>query len=162
MEVGKHHCNPTAAFDRLHQAGVHVFEVQLCAQHRSHGTHDCNPTSAFDWLHQAGVHVFVSPTAPLTPLPCGGCNHAFQVPLWDSSMLTVLSAKLDFKNVDPSLVEPVKRCGGVAVMLPKFHCEIHPIELAWGRSKHSARKNCRHTIQCGPTLLRATRWPTTG
>lgn len=64
------------------------------------------------------------------------------------SKVAVLSAQLDFKNVDPSLVVLVKRCGGVAIMLPKFHCEINPIELVWGRSKHWVRKNCRCTIQC--------------
>lgn len=42
----------------------------------------------------------------------------------------------------------VRRCGGLALMLPKFHCEINPIELVWGRSKHWIRKHCKYTIQC--------------
>ncbi|CAN0258112.1 unnamed protein product, partial [Pylaiella littoralis] len=57
----------------------------------------------------------------------------------ESSMVAVLSAQLDFANVEPSLVKLVRRCGGFALMLPKFHCEINPIELVWGRSKHWIR-----------------------
>ena len=33
-------------------------------------------------------------------------------------------------------------------MLPKFHCELNPIELAWGRSKWRVRRNCKYTIAC--------------
>ena len=65
------------------------------------------------------------------------------------SMVAVLSAQLDFANVEPSLVMLVRRCGGVALMLPKFHCEIISIELVWGRSKYYwIRKHCKYTMQC--------------
>ena len=64
------------------------------------------------------------------------------------SMVAVLGKQLDFKNVDPSLMVLVKRCGGVAIMLPKFHCQLNPIELVWGRSKYWVRRHCKYTIQC--------------
>lgn len=64
------------------------------------------------------------------------------------SKVAVLSAQLDFKDVDLSLVVLVKRCGRVAIMPPNFHCEISPIAFVWSRSKHGARKNCRYTVQC--------------
>ena len=63
-------------------------------------------------------------------------------------MVAVLGKQLDFKNVDPSLMVLVKRCGGVAIMLPKFHCQLNPIELVWGRSKYWVRRHCKYTIQC--------------
>ncbi|CAM9916816.1 unnamed protein product [Pylaiella littoralis] len=64
------------------------------------------------------------------------------------SMVAVLGAQLDFATVEPSLVLLVRRCGGDAFMLPKFHCEINPIELVWGRSKHWVRQTCKYTFQC--------------
>ncbi|CAB1109141.1 unnamed protein product [Ectocarpus sp. CCAP 1310/34] len=63
-------------------------------------------------------------------------------------MPAVLGAQEDFANVEPSLMVLVKRHGGVAIMLPKFHCEINPIELVWGRSKYWVRKHCKYTIAC--------------
>lgn len=55
------------------------------------------------------------------------------------SMVMVLGAQPDFVTVEHSLVLLVRHCGGFAMMLPNFHFEINPIELAWGRSKHWAR-----------------------
>lgn len=65
-----------------------------------------------------------------------------------SCMPAVLGAQEDFANVEPSLMVLVKRHGGVAIMLPKFHCEINAIELVWGRSKYWVRKHCKYTIAC--------------
>ena len=66
------------------------------------------------------------------------------------SMVAVLGTQSDL-NVDPSLVVLVKRCGGVAIMLPKFRCEINPTGLVWGR----------YTIQCLTNLLRVMQRPST-
>ncbi|CAM9441094.1 unnamed protein product [Ectocarpus sp. 4 AP-2014] len=58
-----------------------------------------------------------------------------QVPNSKMSMPAVLSAQKDFANVDSSLEVLLNHHGGVALMLPKFRCELNPIELVWGRSK---------------------------
>lgn len=39
------------------------------------------------------------------------------------------------------LVLLVKRWGGEALMLPKYHYDSHPIEIVWGRSKWWVRIN---------------------
>ncbi|CAB1103902.1 unnamed protein product [Ectocarpus sp. CCAP 1310/34] len=54
----------------------------------------------------------------------------------------------DFASVEPNLVVLVKRHEGVSIMLPKFHCEINPIELVWGRSKYWVWRHCKYTIAC--------------
>ncbi|CAB1109985.1 unnamed protein product [Ectocarpus sp. CCAP 1310/34] len=71
-----------------------------------------------------------------------------QEPNKKMSMPAVLRAQKDFANVDSSLEVLLKRHGGVALMLPKFHCELNPIELVWGRSKWWVRRNCKYTIAC--------------
>ena len=32
-------------------------------------------------------------------------------------------------------------------MLPKYHCELNPIERVWVQSKHNTRAYCKYTIQ---------------
>ena len=51
------------------------------------------------------------------------------------SMPAVLREQKDFAKVESSLEFLLKRHGGVAFMLPKFRCELNPIELVWGTSK---------------------------
>ncbi|CAM9434088.1 unnamed protein product [Ectocarpus sp. 6 AP-2014] len=64
------------------------------------------------------------------------------------SMPAVLREQKDFAKVDCSLEVLLKRHGGVARMLPKFHCELNPIGLVWGRSKWWVRRNCKYTVAC--------------
>ena len=71
-----------------------------------------------------------------------------QKPNRKMSMPAVLREQKDFAKVDSSLLVLLKRHGGVALMLPKFHCELNPIELVWGRSKWWVRRNCKYTIYC--------------
>ncbi|CAB1104296.1 unnamed protein product [Ectocarpus sp. CCAP 1310/34] len=54
-----------------------------------------------------------------------------------------LGTQEDLASVEPSLVVFVKRREGVAIILPKYHCEINPIELVWGRSKYWVRQHCK-------------------
>lgn len=37
--------------------------------------------------------------------------------------------------------------GGIAIMLPRFHCEINSIELVWGRSKWCVRRYFKYTMR---------------
>lgn len=61
------------------------------------------------------------------------------------SMIYVLGNQKDFADVVPSLKLLVEgRHRGVCLMLPKYHCELNPIELVWGRTKHWLRKVCTH------------------
>ena len=40
----------------------------------------------------------------------------------------------------------VESKGHIAVLLPKFHCELNGIERVWGHSKRTARAFCDYTI----------------
>ncbi|CAM9225343.1 unnamed protein product [Choristocarpus tenellus] len=40
----------------------------------------------------------------------------------------------------------VERLGGHYLMLLKYHCELNPIEMVWGRTKHYVRSHCDYTL----------------
>lgn len=63
------------------------------------------------------------------------------------SMQHVLGEQPDFKAVPSSLQVLVERLGGRCLMLPKYHCELNPIELMWGMSKYLVRRNCDYTYE---------------
>ena len=48
----------------------------------------------------------------------------------------VLSLQDDFVNEKPSLQHYLEGCGHVCLFLPKFHCELNPIEMLWGYAKY--------------------------
>jgi len=41
----------------------------------------------------------------------------------------------DFANVKSILQEHCERQGFLVQILPKYHCELNPLEMVWGRSK---------------------------
>jgi hypothetical protein len=51
-------------------------------------------------------------------------------------MQRVLSLQNDFKSEKPLLQLIVERAGHKCFFLPKFHCELNPIEMVWGRMKY--------------------------
>ena len=63
------------------------------------------------------------------------------------SMEYVLGNQPDFKAVPSSLQVLVERLGGRSLMLPKYHCELNPIELMWGMSKFLVRRVCDYTYE---------------
>ncbi|CAM9338447.1 unnamed protein product [Choristocarpus tenellus] len=63
-----------------------------------------------------------------------------------NSMLHVLGEQRDFNEVVPSLQALVERDGGVCLMLPKYHCDLNPIEVVWGRVKHWLRQHCTYSL----------------
>ena len=59
----------------------------------------------------------------------------------DSNRL-VLRSHADFKNEKTALESLVQEKGQRAIYLPKFHCELNPIERVWGEAKRFTRSHC--------------------
>lgn len=57
----------------------------------------------------------------------------------------ILSLQSDFANEKPLLQKVIEEAGHICVFLPKFHCELNPIELYWAFIKHYYRK---YSIHC--------------
>jgi hypothetical protein len=53
----------------------------------------------------------------------------------DCCMQRVLSLQADFKAEKPLLQLVIKKAGHKCIFLPKFHCELNPIEMVWGQTK---------------------------
>jgi transposase len=51
-------------------------------------------------------------------------------------MYKVMSLQDDFVNEKPQLQHDLEARGHVCLFLPKFHCELNPIELVWGYAKY--------------------------
>jgi len=68
-------------------------------------------------------------------------------------MREVLSGYSDFKN-EKSRIERLltEDHGHIMYYLPKFHCELNPIERVWGQSKRYSKAHCNYSI----TSLRKT------
>jgi hypothetical protein len=73
-----------------------------------------------------------------------GCLARFGVPELDGQgdnlptdccMQRLLSLQTDFKNEKPLLQLIIEGAGHTCLFLPKFHCELNPIELVWGQAK---------------------------
>ncbi|CAM9869622.1 unnamed protein product, partial [Choristocarpus tenellus] len=52
----------------------------------------------------------------------------------------------NFKVVKPSLEILVESLGGYCLMVPKYRCELNPIEMVWGRTKQYVRGHCDYTL----------------
>lgn len=48
-----------------------------------------------------------------------------------------LSNQDDFLNEKPLLQLVIEEAGHICLFLPKFHCELNPIEMYWGFGKQS-------------------------
>jgi hypothetical protein len=51
-------------------------------------------------------------------------------------MYRVLSLQEDFATEKPMLQRYIESRGHVCMFLPKFHCELNPIEMLWGFAKY--------------------------
>jgi hypothetical protein len=61
-------------------------------------------------------------------------------------MARVLSQQDDFVN-QPSMLESlIKERGHLCIFLPKFHCELNPIEMYWGWCKYRYRQTSKKTF----------------
>ena len=61
-------------------------------------------------------------------------------------MVKVLDAMHDFKTQKTRVEELVTRHGHRYTFLPKYHCELNPIERVWGQAKRYIRANCDYTF----------------
>ncbi|PLW54798.1 hypothetical protein PCANC_03715 [Puccinia coronata f. sp. avenae] len=52
----------------------------------------------------------------------------------------ILSQQSDFVNEQPLLQSIIEDAGHICLFLPKFHCELNPIELYWSYIKQAYRK----------------------
>ncbi|KAB5588530.1 hypothetical protein CTheo_8031 [Ceratobasidium theobromae] len=55
-------------------------------------------------------------------------------------LLSAGAVQPDFKAHDSSLQEAARKLGSRAVFLPKYHCELNPIEQCWGYAKREYRE----------------------
>ena len=53
----------------------------------------------------------------------------------DCCMRRVLSLQPDFQCEKPLLQLLIEKAGHKCLFLPKFHCELNPIEMVWGQAK---------------------------
>ena len=58
----------------------------------------------------------------------------------------VLAMEQDFREQKGQLTEELESRGQVVLFLPKFHCELNPIEPYWCQAKWYCRENCEYTF----------------
>ena len=61
-------------------------------------------------------------------------------------MRLVLGAHTDFKYEKTALEHFMQERGHRAIFLPKFHCELNPIERVWGEAKRYSRAHCDYSF----------------
>ena len=62
-------------------------------------------------------------------------------------MRAALGSHPDFKNEKSSIERfLIEEKGHIVYMLPKFHCELNPIERVWSQSKRYTKAYCKYSI----------------
>ena len=62
-------------------------------------------------------------------------------------MRAELASHTDFKEEKTKIEHFLNDVGHVCIFLPKFHCELNPIERCWAQAKRFTRANTNYTIQ---------------
>ena len=57
-----------------------------------------------------------------------------------------LASHEDFKNEKTKIEHYLNNRGHCCMLLPKFHCEINPIERCWAQAKHYVRAHTNYTL----------------
>ena len=63
-----------------------------------------------------------------------------------ADMHIVLGSHVNLKNEKTALKHLVQEKGQRAIHIPKFHCELNPIERAWGEAKHFTWLHCDYSF----------------
>ena len=53
----------------------------------------------------------------------------------------------DFRDEQPEITHFLRGRGFACIFLPKFHCELNPIEICWAQAKRYTRAHTNYTIQ---------------
>ena len=61
-------------------------------------------------------------------------------------MVKALDEMHDFKTQKTRVEELISRHGHRCIFLPKYHCELNPIERVWGQVKRYTCANCDYTF----------------
>jgi transposase len=68
-----------------------------------------------------------------------------------------MASHRDFLSQVSILEETITNTGHICLFLPKYHCELNPIEAYWGAAKRFARANCDYSFDglkaCVPKSL---------
>ncbi|KAJ3507789.1 hypothetical protein NMY22_g16822 [Coprinellus aureogranulatus] len=80
------------------------------------------------------------------------CPHENQ----DCCLARILSHQDDFANQISVLEEEITKRGHLCLFLPKFHCELNPIEMYWGWAKYRYRQEQKPTF--AHAKLAAEKW----
>lgn len=71
-----------------------------------------------------------------------------------NEMRKVLGSHPDFKN-EKSRIERylIEDRGHIVYMLPKYHCELNPIERVWAQAKRYTKAYCKYNIRSLRTII---------
>ena len=53
----------------------------------------------------------------------------------------------DYRTQTSLVEETITSTGHICLFLPKYHCELGPIEAYWGGTKRYARANCDYSFE---------------
>lgn len=62
------------------------------------------------------------------------------------AMRTALGSHPDFKQQKTRVEDFLHERGHITILLPKFHCELNPIERVWAQAKRYTRAYCKYTM----------------
>ncbi|KIK32680.1 hypothetical protein CY34DRAFT_100942, partial [Suillus luteus UH-Slu-Lm8-n1] len=72
---------------------------------------------------------------PVCPFESKGC-----------CMACLLSQQDDFANQESMLKTMIKKTGHICIFLPKFRCELNPIEMYWGWCKYRYQETPKNSF----------------
>ena len=67
-------------------------------------------------------------------------------------MQRVLSLQEDFQNEKPLIQSHIEDAGHICMFLPRFHCELNPIEMLWGYGKYHTCISFTCVVYASPRL----------
>ena len=72
-----------------------------------------------------------------------GCyNHKMKL----EDMRKEIASHPDFMNEKTKLEHYINSCGNAFLFIPKYHCEMNPIERCWSQAKRHTRAYCNYSI----------------